>query len=498
MGDVVKRSVLLGMLAVLAGCANFQAKPIPLDQPALAFEARTLESLGLKQFLEANLQHKLKLWPPRAWDLALLTLTALYYHPDLDVARAEWGTAEAGIITAGQRPNPALRFSPSFVPNAESGVLPWVLGLNLDIPIETAGKRSYRLEQARHLSEAARLNIGTVAWRVRSRLRTSLLNLYVAERTEAILSRQIAVQEALVKVLEQRLAVGELSQPVVTQAHLALNQQRLSLKEAQKQGAEARVQVAEAIGVAVSALARVPIAFDTLEQPPASQALSTAEVRRQALTNRTDILKGLADYAATQAALQLEIARQYPDLHLGPGYTFEVGEHRWTLFGVSLILPVLHQNQGPIAEAEARRRETAARFNALQAQVIGEIDRTLASTHAALEKFSTAEALLSSQARQLRSAQASFELGQSDRLALLSQQVEYETAQLSRLEALIKAHQSFGQLEDAVQRPLDGSMASLRSLEMSSRPEVRGEGPGDPALRSQERPSHASDQDNPK
>ncbi len=37
----------------------------------------------------------------------------------------------------------------------------------LDIPIETAGKRGYRMAEARYLSEAARLNIAQTAWEVR-------------------------------------------------------------------------------------------------------------------------------------------------------------------------------------------------------------------------------------------------------------------------------------------------------------------------------------------
>ena len=65
-----------------------------------------------------------------------------------------------------------------------------------------------RLVQAHYLSEAAWINLATVAWQVRSRLRTSLFSLYVAKHTETILTRQISVQEKLVRILEHRLALG--------------------------------------------------------------------------------------------------------------------------------------------------------------------------------------------------------------------------------------------------------------------------------------------------
>ena len=42
----------------------------------------------------------------------MLTLAAFYYHPDMEVARAEWDVARAAIQTAGGRPNPTLNVTP--------------------------------------------------------------------------------------------------------------------------------------------------------------------------------------------------------------------------------------------------------------------------------------------------------------------------------------------------------------------------------------------------
>jgi outer membrane protein, heavy metal efflux system len=122
-----------------------------------------------------------------------------------------------------------VSFFPTFVSNGR--VLPaWIWGLSLSVPIETAGKRRLRLVQARYLSEAARINLATVAWQVRSRLLTSLFSLYAAKHTETVLTRQISVQEELVRILEHRLAWGEVPQPEVTLAHIALTQNRLALR----------------------------------------------------------------------------------------------------------------------------------------------------------------------------------------------------------------------------------------------------------------------------
>ena len=384
----------------------------------------------------------------------MLTLAAFYYQPDLDVARAKWGVAEAGVITAGGRPNPSVGFIPQYNVNAAGGISPWILNFSLDIPLETAGKRGYRIARAEHISEAARLNIAGVAWQVRSRLRKDILSLYKAEQAEALLQEQQRVQEEMVRLLEQRLSFGEASQPDVTEAHIALNQTLLSLREAQKQRAEARAQVADALGLPVAALNNVRISFDFLKQLPLAKDIPLQDIRRRALLNRPDILGALEEYTASQAALQLEIAGQYPDIHLGPGYEWDQGDNKWSL-GFSISLPVFNRNEGPIAEAKARRKEAEARFIALQSRVMGEIDRTFAGYRFALQKLETADSLLSTKKKQLQSIQAMFNAGETDRLSFLSSQSELYSIALLQLDALANSQQSLSLLEDAVQRPLE-------------------------------------------
>src|SRR5262249_6302436 len=121
------------------------------------------------------------------------------------------------------------------------------------------------------------------------------------------------------------------------------------------------------------------------------------EVRSRGLHNRADLKAALAEDEATQSALQLEIARPYPDVPLGPGYEYDQGLNKWAVVGVSVELPVLNRNQGPIGEAEARRSEAAARFVALQAQAIAEMDRALANLGAAREALRRSESVLAAE-----------------------------------------------------------------------------------------------------
>jgi cobalt-zinc-cadmium efflux system outer membrane protein len=473
-GISIVKSVAVSVagLCFLAGCAHFEARPLSPDQTAAQFETRTLDDPGLRKFVEQNLKKEVASWPLQEWDFDSLTLVALYYHPSLDVARAQWAVAQAGIRTAGARPNPAANVAPQYVSNAASGESSWVAALTFDATIETAGKRGYRVEQAKQVSESARLNLALQAWQVRSHLRTSLLDYAVARGRVVLLQNVQDARQLLLKLLEGRLKAGDIAATELTTQRVALIRTQADLADARRQAVDSRAAVAQALGLPLRAIEGHELKFDlsiadsghSANPPSEIGNPQSAEARRRALHSRADILAALADYAASQSALQLEIAKQYPDIRLGPGYEFDQGLHKWGL-GLGADLPVFHRNQGPIAEAQAKRAEAAARFLALQAQVIGDIDRALAARAASQEQFRQIDALLETQRKHVQSVEAMVQAGAADQFDLRLAQLEVATTELARLDAMVKAQQAVGQLEDAVQVPF----GALQSVEQDPR-----------------------------
>src|SRR5262249_15341471 len=154
---------------------------------------------SVKLFLEEQLQREFTVWPPTEWDLDLLTAAAFYYHPDLEVARAQCQVADAGIRAAGGRPNPVLTATPGYNFSAASGMSPWIPAVNLDIPIETAGKRSHRIAAAEQVSNSARLNYASVAWQIRKRLRAAAVDFYAARERGRVLEEQVSLREQIMR-----------------------------------------------------------------------------------------------------------------------------------------------------------------------------------------------------------------------------------------------------------------------------------------------------------
>ncbi len=466
----IRKPIFFMLATLLLGCTSFQSKPIAPRDTAATFEARTLDSPGLKDFIQQN-GANVNTWPLPSWDESLLTLAAFYYHPDLDVARAQWGVAKAGVVSAGIVPNPGLSLATQPANTVSlASALPF--GWNLDIPIETAGKRGYRIEQSKQLSESARFHLYGTAWQIRSRLKMALVELYSAQENSAMLREQETVRNEMVKLLNRRFEVGAISLPEATQARIALAQNSLALGETQKRYDTALAQLATAIGLPISSLKGMKFSFEELADFPKPEALPSEEARRQALLSRSDLLAALADYEASQIALQLEVAKQYPDIHLGPGYIWDLGERKWSV-GLSFTLPIFNRNEGPIAEASARREQAAASFIALQARSINEVELVWSNYQSAANQLENADSLLLVQQKQQRSITAEFNAGESDRLTLAGSQLELANARLARLDAQVKEMLALGLLEEAIQHPLTQKEFQSNLVEANPRKEEK-------------------------
>lgn len=451
--DLSRSCMAVALSALLAGCAHFHAQPIEPARMEAEFRARSLADEGLRAYAEGNRAHGPMPWPPATWDLPALTLVAFYYHPDLDLARGAVESADARIETAGARPNPVLAFAPQYTTNTEAGMTPWTLGFSLDVPIETAGKRGHRVAQAQHLGEAARLSLASVAWQVRSRVRSALAEHLLAQDELGALRAEAAARCEAALLIERRLAVGAVSRPDLDVARGALASTSLALRSAEGRLGETRAALAAALGVPTSALEGVTFAWPELLLPPGADAMTKEAVHEAGLVNRVDLRRALEEYAAAEARLRLEIAKQYPDLHLRPGFDSDQGEHQPGL-GLSVELPILNQNQGPIAEAEVGRREARARVLGLQARILGETDTALARYRSAAGELGEADHLVAALDAQVAAGERALALGAADRLALAGLEVQRATAVRARLGALASTQAALGALEDAIQRPL--------------------------------------------
>lgn len=442
-------------LAALGGCA---APATRILSPAAAqqrLEARSLRDPALQQFLSSH-GHP----ADGEWDLDRLTLTAFHFRPELDAARARVAEAEAGIHTAGDLPNPTFTFRPGRNSDAAPGISPWILGYALDLSLELAGRRTYRTAEARHRADAARAGLAATAWGVRRAVRQALTDTHAAEAA-ALLARELTPLLAqAAQLVEAQARAGEVSPLEATQARTTLQRAELAARENDRALASARSRLAESLGLTLSALDGVRLSYRGLDEP--ASPLTALDARNWAAQNHADLLAGLAAYAAAQSAFQAEVVRNYANLALGPGYTLDQGEGKWSL-ALGVTLPIFHRNQGPIAAAQARRDTAAAQFLAQQNRVLAEVERAHADYTSAVADLPTAQTLRANLERQAALAAARQAAGETSRLDLVRTRIELAEQSRTELAVRLRVVQARGAFEDAVQRPLAWPDTAWRS-----------------------------------
>jgi outer membrane protein TolC len=280
-----------------------------------------------------------------------------------------------------------------------------------------------------------------------------LLDYFLAVRELELLRTEERIRSDSVHLLEARFNVGEAARPELDAVRVDLSALSVELRTAEGRLWETKTALATAIGIPESALEEVNFSWPGLDNLSPTESLSQEQIQRTAVLNRLDVRRGLAEYGATEANLQLEIAKQYPDIQLGPAYDFDEGHNKFSL-GLGITIPLFNRNQGPIAEANARRKQEAANFLATQARAIGESETAFGIYKTALKEVADTEKRTQLQQTRERMASNSVLRGESDRLMLSQVLLEGVAVQKARLRALYHAQAAWGSLEDAVQRPL--------------------------------------------
>ncbi|MFX8429731.1 hypothetical protein ABTL63_19420, partial [Acinetobacter baumannii] len=82
--------------------------------------------------------------------------------------------------------------------------------------------------------------------------------------------------------------------------------------------------LAAAIGIPVSSQQSVDLVWDYFDVPSGEVPIYTSE-RQEALLARADILKSVTAYDQAEVDLRGEVAKQFPTIIIGPGFTWERG-----------------------------------------------------------------------------------------------------------------------------------------------------------------------------
>lgn len=446
--------------SLACACATYVPRPLDPDASAHAYAGRRLDDPELVAFVRAQAEAPRE-FPPARWSLHDLTLVAWWASGDMHVARAHRDAVRSALAEQRSPPNPVLSADLERVTNGSPR--PWALGFTFDLPLDPSGKRAARTAVAERDVDVAELAVCEAAWHVRSDVRRALMRRTFTDRGLALARERVEVRRQALAGLDRALAAGAESSAAVARARASLAQAESELAVSESVRRNADAELALALGVAEAALDPVVFAAPESTELPAAPPLEAAQAA--GLANRLDLRMALVAYARAEAAVRLEVANQYPDLHLLPGHQWDQGAHK-IRFGFALPLPVFDDHRPAIERAEAEREEARARFVAVQERALGAIAAAHVAYGAALAEYSAMRGLRAANERLAHAATAAFDAGSLARPELLETRLGLLEIERAELDARERAETALGTLEDSMQRPLSG-------VDMPASPEVQ-------------------------
>ena len=364
---------------------------------------------------------------PKTLDLDQAVEIALSRHGGLDAARAAIEARAGSTRQAGLLPNPVFslqtenwRFygTPGFSASRNLDVFAWV-----GLPIETAGKRTRRVELAEADERIAEHKRQRVAWGIRQSVKKAYWEVLAAVSDVEMLARSRETLQRLENYHEVQVRQGAMAEVDLIKVQVEAGRAALAVSGAEMEVGRGKIALLEAMGIP-----ELNTDFE-VRQPearPVNLSWDAARATRQtvetALVHRTEILIGRAhvERARANVALQRSLAR--PDVTPYLGYKRNNAFHT-LIGGFSISLPVRDKNTGRIEEALAEVRRWEADLRAVQARIGAEVAAALETVRRRQEILRLMETGMLDRARETsRIAQAAYQEGGVELLEVLDAQ----------------------------------------------------------------------------
>lgn len=274
-----------------------------------------------------------------------LAAVGLFLNPELNKARLKLLSSKHAARYAGLWDDPALALEGNrYIPGQ---MYDRSASLGLSIPVSgrtTLARKVAELYAAADLRELQALELDYL-----TRLRALCYVIQITHTKHEQMLRRIEQAKQELLSITHLHEIGEAS---AADQHAAAQRSSDLLKELQELEATHLDRHLELIGM----LGLHPAVGD-LEVAgalPAGVPSTIPTPSEAALLRHPRLLAAMSAYHTSEAELQLEIRKQYPDISLSPGYTHEEGNDKLTL-GVGFTLPLWNRNREAIARSQGAR-----------------------------------------------------------------------------------------------------------------------------------------------
>jgi len=460
--NLVKNILVTVLLSGMSSCAYQEYEPAPIEanQTINNLVSRDMNEPGFIEFMHEN---GIAQWPVKQWSFEEITLAALYFNPQLEAEFAAFNLSEAEALVLLQRENPVIGVPLEHHSDTSGGVSPWLIGVLFDFIFESPAKRRAKQDRAQAEIQAALVGVSESVWDLRSELKLAWI-----EYTSALILNDFIKDESKLlqdshEILNRQHELGESSYFEVSNTRLEMQRLRLESSHHQVVVSDDYHDLLALIGLSPEKMSSQDFLLSDEETLPGVGDISQLTIQNMALQERYDIKQAMFVYQAHEAALRLEIERQYPDITLSPGFIFDQDDKIWAL-ATSWVLPVFHHNEEQINEALAKRHLLQKEFQVLQSNLIHELAKKRHRYIALMDSLYQAEALVKELKDREDIFQKQYDSGYTGKLDLLRNQLETVRAKRAYFEIRVSVNKSLADLEALIQTPLQGEFDSVQII----------------------------------
>ena len=429
--------LLSALVIVTGGCQSYSASPLDLRSFHSALDSRPLNAEPVEAFA-ARLRNDDAAIPARidfadGLSLAEAEVVALFYNPDLRIARLRAGVALATYENAGLWEDPVFGFNGAEILSPAS---PFEFGFGLQFTLPVSGRLGVErdLAGAEHTTHLRR--IADAEWRTRTEVRRRWTR-WTAATHQLDLHNEVHDQlERITTLTDQLEAAGEIRRVDARLFRVELTAQRAARTDAERGARQARLDLLAITGLPPASTISLTPGLPSLSP----EAGATPESR--VIEANTLLAVRRAEYQAAEHTLRLEVRKQYPDITIGTGYANENDDR--LLLGLSLPIPSINANRANIAEALAARALARGSAESTLEQLLHELHSAQAALDAVRSQQATYEStlvpMLSEQAADVEHLAT---LGDVDTLLLL----DTITRQADAKSRLLELHENERQTE---------------------------------------------------
>lgn len=428
----------VALLLTLGGCQSYEPKPLDLESHRAAFLARTLESQEVTDFaqsLSSTTGVPMREFNPQdGVSLAEAEAIAIVFNADLRLARLRAGVTQARVENAGLWEDPTIGVDLTRI--LESTPNPWKVFSSIGLTIPLSGRLEIEKERAgfEHAADLAR--IVEAEWELRMALRRAWSEWSALDARLTASRDFLSRVEQIVGIVDAMERAGEMAR---TEARLFRVEQLARRTDSvllESHVATSLLTIKQLMGISPDAEVRLE---PVLSQPHERTSLTPEQISamRDSLATRSPmLLVARTEYEIAERQLELEVRKQYPDLHIGPGYGREDGQDQ-LLLGLSVPLPILNGNRQGIAEANAARELSRVEVEVLQERVMSALSEAIITLQAASTQRDTLESdLVPMVDAQYADAREIARLGEVNTLVLLESLGRQYDAKLRLIDAV--------------------------------------------------------------